>query len=280
MCLDEIDAEQNSYRFIYQLLKYRGFKDIISGSAQPQIVGNAIKRMEVALPKRAEQQKIADCLSSLDELIAAQDQKLDALKAHKKGLMQLLFPAEDETVPKLRFPKFRDAPEWEEKALGQVGEIVTGKTPSTSDASLWNGDIQFVTPTDISEEKYQWKTQRSVSDNATARVLPKYSTMFTCIASIGKMALSVKPCITNQQINALIPNKGYENEFIYYTLLNIVPLIKSTQANTTLPIINKSEFSKFTISIPINFEEQQKIADCLSSIDECGGPVFSDSRIS
>jgi len=171
-------------------------------------------------------------------------------------------------VPRRRFPEFRGAGDWVEMSLGEIGEIITGKTPSTSDDSLWNGDIQFVTPTDISEEKYQWSTQRSVAINANAKVLPLHSTMFTCIASIGKMALSVKPCITNQQINTVIPNKDYENEFVYYSLLNIVPLIKGTQANSTLPIINKTEFSKFTIPVPRVHDEQQKIADCLSSLDE------------
>ena len=268
MCLDEINHAENSYNFVYQFLKQRGFKDIISGSAQPQIVGNAIKKLKIVLPKRGEQQKIADCLSSLDELITAEAYALAALKTHKKGLMQQLFPREGETVPHLRFPEFREAGEWVEKSLGEIGEIVTGKTPSTSDDSLWNGDIQFVTPTDISEEKYQWKTQRSVAGNARTKALPLYSTMFTCIASIGKVALSVKPCITNQQINTLIPNKGYDNEFVYYSLLNIVPLIKSTQANSTLPIINKTEFSKFVVPVPKVHNEQQQIADCLSSIDD------------
>jgi type I restriction enzyme, S subunit len=96
MCLDAIDADQYSYHFVYQLLKHRGFDDIISGSAQPQIVGNAIKRLRIALPKKGEQQRIADCLTSLDDLIAAQSQKLDALKTHKKGLMQQLFPVLEE----------------------------------------------------------------------------------------------------------------------------------------------------------------------------------------
>jgi type I restriction enzyme S subunit len=93
MCLDGIDAKRNSYHFVFQLLKHRGFRDVISGSAQPQIVGNAIKRLRVALPKHEEQQKIADCLTSLDDLITAQTQKLAALKTHKKGLMQQLFPS-------------------------------------------------------------------------------------------------------------------------------------------------------------------------------------------
>lgn len=170
--------------------------------------------------------------------------------------------------PRLRFPEFVGYGDWEEKTLGEVGEIVTGKTPSTADESLWNGDIQFVTPTDIKEEKYQWKTQRSIVGNVGTKILPKHSTMFTCIASIGKMSLSIRPCITNQQINSIIPNGNYKNEFVYYSLLNIAPLIKATQSNTALPIINKTDFSKVTLLTPLTTVEQQKIADCLSSLDE------------
>ena len=90
--------------------------------------------------------------------------------------------------------------------------------------------------------------------------------MYTCIASIGKMALSVNPCITNQQINSLVPNKEFKNEYVYYVLLQITPKIKSTQSNTTLPIINKTEFSKFKIPVPCAVE-QTKIANFLSDID-------------
>lgn len=217
---------------------------------------------------KKEQQKIADCLSSLDELISSENKKLTALKDHKKGLMQKLFPAEGSTLPEWRFPEFRDCGEWNIKELDDIGEIITGKTPSTSDKSLWNGDIQFVTPTDITEDKYQQKTQRTVVNNSKIKVLPKKSIMFTCIASIGKMAISVYPCITNQQINTLIPNRIFDNEYIYYSLLHKSSVIKSSLSTTTLPIINKTEFSKFTVSVPIEIKEQQKISDFLSSVDD------------
>ena len=95
-----------------------------------------------------EQQKIADCLSSLDELIAAQARKVDALKTHKEGLMQQLFPREGETQPRLRFPEFWDAGEWSPKKLGQLGEVVTGSTPSTDKPEYYGGDRHFVSPAD------------------------------------------------------------------------------------------------------------------------------------
>lgn len=79
-----------------------------------------------APPDNAEQQKIADCLTSLDEVIAAQGRKVEALKAHKRGLMQQLFPREGETRPRLRFPEFRDAPEWTESPLGDLVDLLSG----------------------------------------------------------------------------------------------------------------------------------------------------------
>ncbi len=89
-------------------------------SGQPGINGNEYSTLPIPVPPHerelSEQQKIADCLSSIDERITAEAQKLATLKTHKKGLMQQLFPAEGETLPKLRFPEFRDAGEWEEKS--------------------------------------------------------------------------------------------------------------------------------------------------------------------
>ena len=171
-----------------------------------QIINTTFLSGRLPLPTQpAEQQKIAECLSSVDELMAAQARKVDALKTHKKGLMQQLFPREGETQPRLRFPEFQNAGEWASELLGDLGEIVTGKTPSTKEADLWGGDILFITPTDISEDdKYQYTTARTVIETKSTKILPAGSVVYTCIASIGKMALTVHPSITNQQINALI----------------------------------------------------------------------------
>jgi type I restriction enzyme S subunit len=88
---------------------------------------NDFLKLRPPIPDVAEQKKIAECLSTLDELIGAESQKLDALKAHKKGLMQQLFPREGETLPRLRFPEFHSAPEWGMVPLGNIAEIKLGK---------------------------------------------------------------------------------------------------------------------------------------------------------
>ena len=87
------------------------------GSVRVRIYYKDIARVELALPSLPEQQKIAECLSSVDELMTAQARKVDALKTHKKGLMQQLFPREGETQPRLRFPEFQNAGQWEESPL-------------------------------------------------------------------------------------------------------------------------------------------------------------------
>ena len=240
-----------------------------TGARHDRITISVDNFMKMPLPYASpeEEQKIADCLSSIDELIDAESRKLKALEKYKKGLMQKLFPAEGKTLPEWRFPEFRGCGEWKYEEIGNIGEVITGKTPSTSDAALWDGDIQFVTPTDITENKYQHYTQRTVVKTPKMKVLPKHTIMFTCIASIGKMALSLYPCITNQQINSIISKACYDNEFIYYSLLQKTPSIKSGFANSTLPIINKTDFSKIQIPVILDKKEQQKIADCLSEID-------------
>jgi len=97
------------------------------GSVRVRIYYKDIARICLSLPALPEQHKIADCLSSLDELIAAQARKVEALKSHKKGLMQQLFPREGETQPRLRFPKFQDAGEWEVKRVDEQGTVLAGK---------------------------------------------------------------------------------------------------------------------------------------------------------
>lgn len=238
-------------------------QNLSQGVAQDNLNQEKLSNIEFKFPTLPEQQKIASFLSAVDEKVQQLTRKKELLEQYKKGVMQQLFSGE------LRFKdeKGMDFPDWEKKRLGDVGDIVTGKTPNTSDLNLWNGDIQFVTPTDINNNKYQFKTQRTIKELTSTRLLPSKSIMFTCIASIGKMSMSIKPCITNQQINSIVPFKDFDNEFIYYSVLNIADFIKSTQSTTTLPIINKTEFSKFKISVPTSYQEQQKIATYLSSID-------------
>lgn len=225
-------------------------------------VGDFFTTKLVIPVSKPEQEKIADFLTAVDERIAVGEKKLELLETYMRGVMQQIFSQ------KIRFKdeNGKPYPDWKEKKLGEIGKVITGKTPSTSEKSHWLGKVKFVTPTDMDGKKHQETSSRSVSYTGSL-LLPEKSIMYTCIASIGKMSMSVGETITNQQINSFIPSKEICNDFAYYNLLWLTPRIVATQSNNTLPIINKSEFSKFKLLVPAK-EEQQKIADFLTTLDE------------
>ena len=115
------------------------------GAIKNVVAVGQIKEIILCVPSISEQQKVSDCLTSIDHKIAAETQKLDTLKAHKKGLMQQLFPAEGETLPKLRFPEFRDNGEWEEKPLGSMAiKVGSGITPNGGEKNYKSKGRPFV----------------------------------------------------------------------------------------------------------------------------------------
>lgn len=230
-----------------------------------------LKERRVFFPEIAsgEQQKIADCLTSLGEVIAAQGRKVEALKVHKRGLMQQLFPREGETVPQLRFPEFRDGPEWEDVAIGDLGKIIPGNTPATSRQEYYGGDRLFVSPADVSDLRFVERTKTTLSEAGFAQCRPiqALSVLFVCIGStIGKVAQNTRECATNQQINAVVVRSGFSSDFIYYLLCMESVRIAKLAGKQAVPIVNKSLFSSVRVMTP-SLEEQLRIADCLSSLD-------------
>lgn len=132
VCIIRVRPNELNPVFLNQYLNSQfGQKQIDSFQAGGNRQGlnfSQIRSFLIPLPlTEDEQSQVAECLSTLDELIGAESQKLDALKAHKKGLVQQLFPREGETLPRLRFPEFQNAPEWEKVALGEIAEIKLGK---------------------------------------------------------------------------------------------------------------------------------------------------------
>ena len=226
-------------------------------------------KLSIPLPSLPEQQKIAECLSSLDALISAEGRKLAALRDHKRGLMQQLFPQPGETQPRLRFPEFRDKGGWEEKAISELGEVITGSTPSTTRSEYYGGDRQFVSPADISELRFVRETKTTLTELGFQQTRPikAKSVLFVCIGStIGKIAQNLKDCATNQQINSIIAGPGISADFLYYLLSECSERIAMIAGNQAVPIINKSLFSGFKVLCPKE-DEQHRIADCLTALD-------------
>lgn len=259
--------------FLLQLLNsdfiQNQYKRLSAGGIVQNISSDIVYNSKLFHTTLSEQKKIASCLSSLDEVISAHNQKLELLKDHKKGLMQNLFPQQDKNVPNFRFPEFKNDGDWEEKKLGEVGEIITGNTPSTTEVSNYGNEKLFVSPADINDNRYVYDTKTKLSELgfSKTRIIPANNVLFVCIGStIGKVAQNKVECATNQQINSIIPSKEYSSDFLYSVLENSASQVSELAGIQAVPIINKSQFSNVKLFFP-KIKEQQKIASCLSAVD-------------
>lgn len=157
--------------------------------------------------------------------------------------------------------------------LGELGKIITGNTPKTSDAQNYeSNDICFVKPSDFTDneitEIHQSEFYISAYAKDKARVLPTDSILVTCIGIIGKVAINKVPCAFNQQINAIVPEKKVCNpRYIAYAIQNLQPKMQSTANAAVVPILNKTQFSNLEVPLlPVG--EQKQIACNLNKIDK------------
>lgn len=207
--------------------------------------------MPLPLPSVKEQQKIADCLSSFDDLIAAEDKKLAALKAHKSGLMQKLFPAEGKTVPEWRFPEFRDSGKWEKKSLGDLCiTIMSGKSKKASTHTK----VPLIGSTGII----------GCCDTVD------YDGELILIARVGANAGQVnfyngKCGVSDNTLILIVNNTLADNLFVrkWLDYFNINKLIFGSGQ----PLITGGQLKELNIFMPKR-SEQEKIADCLSGMDK------------
>lgn len=168
--------------------------------------------------------------------------------------------------PRLRFKGF--AGEWQRATIGELGEIVTGNTPTTSENDNYgNNGLLWVTPTDI-KEPITIKTAKQLSEKGkkSARCLPPNSILITCIASIGKNTLIETYGSCNQQINALIPKKEC-NPYFLLTLSELWSIqMKKIAGSGTMDIVNKTQFSEIRTKLPSS-EEQSTIGNFFRRLD-------------
>lgn len=160
--------------------------------------------------------------------------------------------------------------EWEVKRIKDIGTVVTGSTPSTSDMENYGNEYLFVSPVDLSGNKYIYNTEKKLSLKGynLSRKIPTGAVLFTCIGStIGKMGVTISSLACNQQINAIICNSNVNNEYLFYELSNRAKQIKLLAGEQAVPIVNKSDFENIRILLsPLS--EQQKIAEILNVWDK------------
>lgn len=246
----KIVAKENAnLDFIYYLFKNKETHNYLanqsSGSAnQANISKKNILSLELNFPPLPEQKTIAQVLSSLDD-------KIDLLHRQNKTLEAMA-----ETLFRQWFVEEADE-SWEEGTLGDFGTVITGKTPSRKNPEHWGESFDFITPTDFKFfGMFTDRTGRKLSNDGWNRFLniqlPVNSILVTCIGSdMGKVAISSNSCITNQQLNSIIINDVCNLGYVYQHIKSKYNEIRSIAfGGTTMPIINKGDFSQIDIPIP------------------------------
>ena len=264
------DSTKLNSNLLFQFLsteKYWKWVGIMSvRGGQPGINGNEYASLPIPTPPTLEeQQKIADCLSSVDNLIAAQTQKREALKEHKKALMQQLFPQDNEETPKLRFPEFKDSGEWERKNGNLVFDQISNKKHNSDLPILAITQEYGAVPRNMIEYHVS-VTNRSVE---SYKVVEVNDFIISLRSFQGGIEFSKYKGICSPAYIILRKKIDLKEQFFKYyfkTHKFIQDLNKNLEGIRDGKMVSYKQFSDLLLPLP-TIQEQQKIADCLSSVD-------------
>ncbi|ERJ65610.1 restriction endonuclease subunit S [Porphyromonas gingivalis] len=260
-----INRRITTTEFVYQKVETlkRELFSRANGSTFKEISASEVRSISISLPSLSEQEKIAGFLSLIDERIQSCSETIKERKREKAALLNQLFSQ------KLRFPQFSD--EWQQTTLGEIAEMNSGGTPSTTNPNYYGGSIPFLSISDISKcGKYIYQTENYITKeglrNSSARLFLRDTIMFAMYASVGKVAITKIPISCSQAILGISSTKVYQI-FLYYVLIvKARDYSKFSQTGTQMNL-SKSLMERLSISLP-SLAEQQKIADFLSLIDE------------
>jgi type I restriction enzyme S subunit len=266
----ELEKTQPHFsRYLFHSPIYRkSVSAIAQGSTRYNLSKVAFLNLKVPISKPKEQQKIASCLSFLDKIIEAHSQKLKLLKDHKKGLMQNLFPQEDEKVPKYRFKEFVKDGNWISHTLKDLTKINQGLQIPISERYTEKVENSFFY---ITNEFLRSNSERSYyiknpPENVRCKV---EDVLMTRTGNTGQVVTGVTGAFHNNFFKIQFDRKILNKDFLVYFLRlpDTQRIIISYAGASTIPDLNHSDFYRILIKIP-SPKEQQKIASCLSSLDE------------
>lgn len=238
-------------RFIGQLTKnLEGLRD------GKMVSYKQFSELQLPTPSKKEQQKIADCLSSLDELITSETQKLDALKTHKKGLMQQLFPREGETVPRLRFPEFQGDRRSGFKTIGELAKVTTGGRDTQNKVD--DGKYPFFVRSQSVEriDTYSYDGEAVLTSGDGVGVGENYHYID------GRFDFHQRVyciCDFNNSVSGRF--------FFHYFSLHFKKRVKQMSAKNSVDSVRMPMITEMPIWLP-TIGEQERIADCLSFLDD------------
>ena len=260
------DADGAFLSYYINYSKKRAIANVAQGDAVVHLYPHQLNKLTLTLPKPDEQQKIAACLSSADALLAAEREKLEALRAHKKGLMQQLFPAEGAKVPVLRFPGFGG--EWEHRPLGDIGDVQMCKRIFAEETNESEG-VPFYKIGTLGGQPDAFISRELFEEYKAKYNYPRLGeVLITCSGTVGKCLVYDGTDAYYQDSNIVWvdnPKEQVINRMLYYLLER-----KDWKelSSTTITRIYGSDLRAVPLWFPTSKKEQELVAGCLEAIDE------------
>lgn len=230
-----------------------------------------ISEMDIFKPAQIEEQKkIAEFFTNLDHLITLHQRKCEEMKKLKKYMLQKMFPQNGMKTPEIRFKGFTD--DWEQRKLGDIADIVGGGTPSTSKEAYWDGEIDWYTPAEITNQIYLDSSERKITkegfNNSSAKMLPIGTVVFTSRAGIGKMAILRKESCTNQGFQSIVPHeKELDSYFIFSRSKELKRYAETVGAGSTFVEVSGKQMAAMELMMPPIIEEQRQIGEYFEKVD-------------
>lgn len=241
-------------KYAFDILQ-RDCKKISQGTAQDNLSWKKLSTIKFPAPPIDVQDKIVEVLSVYDDLIENNQNQIKLLeeatqRLYKEWFIDLHFPGYEDTEIIDGVPE-----EWKKQRISSLGEIITGKTPSTANEQYYGGNIPFVKIPDMHNCVYPIKTEVTLTvegaNTQKNKFIPKNSIMVSCIATVGLVNIAVEPCQTNQQINSIILNKEQDLYYVYSTMKRLKELLEGVGSNgATMTNVNKTKFGNLEVLYP------------------------------
>lgn len=254
------------YYWIKSPLTQQKFINIAIGSVQKALTIDSLRKLDIYLPPLEEQEKIANILSSLDDKIELNNEMNKTLEEmaqsiFKRWFVDFEFPNEDGEPYKSSGGEMVDSelgmiPKgWEVQCIGDIGNVITGKTPSAKVEGSYGDECNFITPRDITDSPIILNTERKLSsigiNNLKKNLVCKNSIGVSCIGSnLGEVYITGENSITNQQINTVVLDESHIYPYVYIYLKNMKNEFLNMAGGSAVPIINKTSFSEINILMP------------------------------
>ena len=241
-----------------------------TGTTMASLNQGILSRVQIPYAPLPEQRAIAEALSDVDALLGALDRLIAKKRDLKQATMQqLLTPPRAGQAGQTRLPGFKG--EWEVKRLGEVAEMRSGGTPSSSVPAYYDGDIPWVSISDMTKGgKVISNTERNLTNagfaNSAAQMFPDGTVLYAMYASLGECSIAGISLCSSQAILGIRPKGNLDREFLYYFLVSLKPIVKSLGQQGTQANLNKKMVQDFLLPFP-PFPEQTAIAGVLSDMD-------------